>query len=79
MDIAWRFRIILGMAFVVIVFGDLLGYGGTKYEKKDRSIFSKIARISEQSDTTGCYYMQNSIHCGPEIFEMKIIEIVEKK
>lgn len=28
MEAAWRFRIMLIMAFAVIIFGDFLGYGG---------------------------------------------------
>uniref|UniRef100_T1E8B6 Putative secreted protein n=1 Tax=Anopheles aquasalis TaxID=42839 RepID=T1E8B6_ANOAQ len=36
MEVAWRFRIIFVMAFVVIIFGDLLGYGGARKEPKDK-------------------------------------------
>uniref|UniRef100_A0A8D7ZZB1 (northern house mosquito) hypothetical protein n=1 Tax=Culex pipiens TaxID=7175 RepID=A0A8D7ZZB1_CULPI len=37
MEVAWRFRIIFAMAFAVIIFGDLLGYGGAKKDPKDKS------------------------------------------
>lgn len=30
MDTAWTFRIVLIMAFAVIIFGDFLGYGNAK-------------------------------------------------
>lgn len=33
METVWRFRIILFMAFAVIIFGDLLGYGNVNGEK----------------------------------------------
>lgn len=43
MEIAWRFRIIFAMAFAVIIFGDLLGYGGAKKDQKDKTLFSGIS------------------------------------
>lgn len=33
METAWRFRIIMVMAIIVIIFGDFLGYGNAKIEK----------------------------------------------
>lgn len=33
MEAVWRFRIMLGMAFAIIIFGDFLGYGGIRGEK----------------------------------------------
>lgn len=33
MEAVWRFRIMLGMAFAIIIFGDFLGYGSIKAEK----------------------------------------------
>ncbi|XP_049545433.1 uncharacterized protein LOC125957068 [Anopheles darlingi] len=42
MEVAWRFRIIFVMAFVVIIFGDLLGYGGARKEPKDKSLLTGI-------------------------------------
>ncbi|XP_055610119.1 uncharacterized protein LOC129757042 [Uranotaenia lowii] len=35
MEVAWRFRIIFAMAFAVVIFGDLLGYGGAKKDPKN--------------------------------------------
>ncbi|XP_055535441.1 uncharacterized protein LOC129724510 [Wyeomyia smithii] len=40
MEVAWRFRIIFAMAFGVIIFGDLLGYGGAKKDQKDKTMLS---------------------------------------
>lgn len=40
MEVAWRFRIIFAMAFAVIIFGDLLGYGGAKKDPKDKSLLT---------------------------------------
>lgn len=36
MEAAWRFRIMLIMAFAVIIFGDFLGYGNARIEKVGR-------------------------------------------
>lgn len=36
MEAAWRFRIMIGMAIAVIIFGDFLGYGNAKVEKVGR-------------------------------------------
>lgn len=33
MEAVWRFRIMLGMAFAIIIFGDFLGYGSIRAEK----------------------------------------------
>lgn len=35
METVWRFRIVLFMAFAVIIFGDLLGYGNNVNGEKD--------------------------------------------
>ncbi|XP_062543324.1 uncharacterized protein LOC134210906 [Armigeres subalbatus] len=43
MEVAWRFRIIFAMAFAVIIFGDLLGYGGAKKDPKDKSLLSGLS------------------------------------
>ncbi|XP_058461414.1 uncharacterized protein LOC131436611 isoform X2 [Malaya genurostris] len=40
MEVAWRFRIIFAMAFAVIIFGDLLGYGGAKKDQQDKSLLT---------------------------------------
>ncbi|XP_041767649.1 uncharacterized protein LOC121591335 [Anopheles merus] len=45
MEVAWRFRIIFVMAFVVIIFGDLLGYGGARKEPKDKSLLSGFTEV----------------------------------
>lgn len=33
MEAVWRFRIMLGMAFAIIIFGDFYGYGTIRSEK----------------------------------------------
>lgn len=33
METAWRFRIMLFMAFAIIIFGDMLGYGSVKSDR----------------------------------------------
>lgn len=33
METAWRFRFMLFMAFAIIIFGDMLGYGNVKGDK----------------------------------------------
>lgn len=33
METAWRFRIMLFMAFAIIIFGDMLGYGNVKSDR----------------------------------------------
>uniref|UniRef100_A0A182N1N7 Uncharacterized protein n=1 Tax=Anopheles dirus TaxID=7168 RepID=A0A182N1N7_9DIPT len=45
MEVAWRFRVIFVMAFVVIIFGDLLGYGGARKEPKDKSLLSGFTEV----------------------------------
>ncbi|XP_035907424.1 uncharacterized protein LOC118510100 [Anopheles stephensi] len=50
MEVAWRFRIIFVMAFVVIIFGDLLGYGGSRKEPKDKSLLSGFTEV--ETDTS---------------------------
>uniref|UniRef100_A0A182Q9V6 Uncharacterized protein n=1 Tax=Anopheles farauti TaxID=69004 RepID=A0A182Q9V6_9DIPT len=45
MEVAWRFRIIFVMGFVVIIFGDLLGYGGARKEPKDKSLLSGFTEV----------------------------------
>uniref|UniRef100_A0A182SHC0 Uncharacterized protein n=1 Tax=Anopheles maculatus TaxID=74869 RepID=A0A182SHC0_9DIPT len=50
MEVAWRFRIIFVMAFVVIIFGDLLGYGGARKEPKDKSLLSGFTEV--ETDTS---------------------------
>ncbi|XP_058054792.1 uncharacterized protein LOC131206301 [Anopheles bellator] len=45
MEVAWRFRVIFVMAFVVIIFGDLLGYGGARKEPKDKALLSGITEV----------------------------------
>ncbi|XP_052892972.1 uncharacterized protein LOC128300813 [Anopheles moucheti] len=49
MEVAWRFRIIFVMAFVVIIFGDLLGYGGARKEPKDKSLLSGFTEVETDS------------------------------
>lgn len=49
MEVAWRFRIIFVMAFVVIIFGDLLGYGGARKEPKDKSLLTGITEVETSS------------------------------
>uniref|UniRef100_A0A182WAF6 Uncharacterized protein n=1 Tax=Anopheles minimus TaxID=112268 RepID=A0A182WAF6_9DIPT len=49
MEVAWRFRIIFVMAFVVIIFGDLLGYGGARKEPKDKSLLSGFTEVDADS------------------------------
>ncbi|XP_035793295.1 uncharacterized protein LOC118467192 isoform X2 [Anopheles albimanus] len=49
MEVAWRFRIIFVMAFVVIIFGDLLGYGGARKEPKDKSLLTGITEVEASS------------------------------
>lgn len=38
METAWRFRIMLFMAFTMILFGDMLGYGNVNNSKNKNSI-----------------------------------------
>uniref|UniRef100_A0A182M2Y8 Uncharacterized protein n=1 Tax=Anopheles culicifacies TaxID=139723 RepID=A0A182M2Y8_9DIPT len=49
MEVAWRFRVIFVMAFVVIIFGDLLGYGGARKEPKDKSLLSGFTEVDADS------------------------------
>lgn len=49
MEVVWRFRIIFAMAFAVIIFGDLLGYGGAKKDQKDKSLLSGFSTQFEGS------------------------------
>lgn len=37
MDTAWRFRFMLFVAFAVIIFGDMIGYGNVNGEKNSNS------------------------------------------
>ncbi|XP_055626081.1 uncharacterized protein LOC129768442 [Toxorhynchites rutilus septentrionalis] len=50
MEVVWRFRIIFAMAFAVIIFGDLLGYGGAKKEQKDKSLLTGFSTEFEGSN-----------------------------
>uniref|UniRef100_A0A182JBQ0 Ketoreductase domain-containing protein n=2 Tax=Anopheles atroparvus TaxID=41427 RepID=A0A182JBQ0_ANOAO len=53
MEVAWRFRIIFVMAFVVIIFGDLLGYGGARKEPKGKSLLSGITEVEANTGDLG--------------------------
>lgn len=53
MEVAWRFRIIFAMAFAVIIFGDLLGYGGAKKDPKDKTLLSGFSATGLGSSSYG--------------------------
>ncbi|XP_029716900.2 uncharacterized protein LOC115260131 [Aedes albopictus] len=65
MEVAWRFRIIFAMAFAVIIFGDLLGYGGAKKDPKDKSLLSGLSTgfgsVSGHMDGTARSTRENEI------------------
>ncbi|EAT42113.1 AAEL006310-PA [Aedes aegypti] len=65
MEVAWRFRIIFAMAFAVIIFGDLLGYGGAKKDPKDKSLLSGLSTgfgsVSGHMDGTARSSRENEI------------------
>lgn len=51
METAWTFRIVLIMAFAVIIFGDFLGYGNAK--KSDHSHTNDLSIDHQQHHPRG--------------------------
>lgn len=49
MDTAWRFRFMLFMAFAIIIFGDMLGYGNVKGDKTSKSNHRRQSSVDATS------------------------------
>lgn len=50
METAWRFRIMLFMAFAIIIFGDMFGYGNVKSDRNSNG--SQQSRRRQAVDAT---------------------------
>ncbi|XP_058834786.1 uncharacterized protein LOC131691985 [Topomyia yanbarensis] len=68
MEVAWRFRIIFAMGFAVIIFGDLLGYGGAKKDEQDKPLLTGFTAgfASSSSSSSGQSHIESNARSGNE-------------
>lgn len=50
METAWRFRIMLFMAFTMILFGDMLGYGNVNNNSKNKNAITNSNNNNNHND-----------------------------